>query len=117
MNIKNIRLLLVTVVIATVMGSCHIYKKYDLPDDSTQSAKYKEALEQPVDSSALGNLQWDEIFTDPQLQMSTRRRRTAFGTVPILCYGYFLCLRCVCIATPWRIRLVVYGARLESVLV
>ena len=68
MNIKNIRLLLVTVVIATVMGSCHIYKKYDLPDDSTQSTKYKEALEQPVDSSALGNLQWDEIFTDPQLQ-------------------------------------------------
>ncbi len=68
MNIKNIRLLLVTVVIATVTGSCHIYKKYDLPDDSTQSMKYKEALEQPVDSSALGNLQWDEIFTDPQLQ-------------------------------------------------
>ena len=69
MNIlRNIRLLLVTVVFATVMGSCHIYKKYDLPDDSTQSMKYKEALEQPVDSSALGNLQWDEIFTDPQLQ-------------------------------------------------
>ena len=69
MNIlRNIRLLLVTVFFATVMGSCHIYKKYDLPDDSTQSMKYKEALEQPVDSSALGNLQWDEIFTDPQLQ-------------------------------------------------
>ena len=68
MNIKNIRLLLVTVVMATVMGSCHIYKKYELPEDSAQSAKYKEALEQPVDSTALGNLQWDEIFTDPQLQ-------------------------------------------------
>lgn len=68
MNIKNIRLLLVTVVIATVMGSCHIYKKYDLPDDNETVSKYKEALEQPVDSSALGNLQWEEIFTDSQLQ-------------------------------------------------
>ena len=68
MNIKNIRLLLITVVSATVMGSCHIYKKYDLPDEGVIS-KYKEALEQPVDSSALGNLQWDEIFTDPQLQV------------------------------------------------
>lgn len=64
---NNISLLLVTVAFATVMGSCGIYNKYSLPDEGI-TAEYNAALEQEVDSTALGNLSWTEIFTDPVLQ-------------------------------------------------
>lgn len=67
MTRRNISLLLITVVLATVMGSCNIYKKYELPKDGIVG-EYAKATEEPIDSTALGNLSWTEIFTDPQLQ-------------------------------------------------
>lgn len=54
-------------VFAIAMGSCHIYKKFELPDTGI-SAEIAEAQKQEVDSLALGNLEWDKVFTDPQLQ-------------------------------------------------
>lgn len=52
-----------------MLGSCNIYKKYELPTDKSELVKeYGEALEQSVDSAALGNLDWRELFTDPVLQ-------------------------------------------------
>lgn len=67
MTRRNISLLLVTVALATVMGSCNIYKKYELPQEGIVGEYAKVASEQ-IDSTALGNLSWKEIFTDPQLQ-------------------------------------------------
>lgn len=52
-----------------MLGSCNIYKKYERPtDESALIKEYSEALQQPVDSSMLGNLGWREVFTDPVLQ-------------------------------------------------
>jgi outer membrane protein TolC len=49
------------------MTSCGIYKKYETPTDNALTAAYKEARENPVDSTAFGNLMWEQVFTDPQL--------------------------------------------------
>lgn len=49
------------------LSSCNIYKKYRTPDDTPIMSDYKQALEQQVDSSAFGNLRWQEVFTDPIL--------------------------------------------------
>lgn len=50
------------------LSSCHIYQKYHTPDDTALTRAYKESLAAPEDSTALGNLPWREVFTDPQLQ-------------------------------------------------
>ena len=67
MNTKNISLLVVTVALASVMGSCNIYKKCELPQDGIVG-EYAKAASEPIDSTALGNLSWTEIFTDTQLR-------------------------------------------------
>lgn len=57
------------VAAALVMGmsSCHIYQKYQTPEDTPITKEYSEALKQGVDSTAFGNLPWQEVFTDPLL--------------------------------------------------
>lgn len=54
-------------VLAMSLTGCHIYKKYETPTDTPLTAAYAEALEAGVDSTALGNLPWEEVFTDPLL--------------------------------------------------
>ena len=65
MKIKNI---LILTVVATSLGSCNLYKKYQLPDDNAIVNNYKQSLEAPKDSASLPYLSWREVFTDPQLQ-------------------------------------------------
>lgn len=52
---------------AMTMGSCHIYKKFELPEEGL-SAEIAAAQKEETDSTAFGNIAWDEMFTDPQLQ-------------------------------------------------
>lgn len=54
------------VVAATMMSSCHIYKGFKLPDEGV-AAELTKVREQPIDSTALGNLNWEAVFTDPIL--------------------------------------------------
>ncbi len=49
------------------LSSCHIYKKYETPTDTALTKSYAEALAEEVDSTAFGNLPWQEVFTDPML--------------------------------------------------
>lgn len=53
--------------LALTMSSCHIYNKYQLPDDNAAAADYAKAVEQQ-DSTGLAYMGWREIFTDPILQ-------------------------------------------------
>lgn len=53
---------------ATVLGSCNIYKKFEMPTDTALTKAYVEAREQQTDSTAFGNLLWENVFTDPALQ-------------------------------------------------
>lgn len=55
-------------VLATATTSCGIYKKFDVADQKSELAgEFAEAALAPVDSTALGNLPWQEVFTDPIL--------------------------------------------------
>lgn len=64
---NKISLILFTMALAIVTSSCNLYKKYQLPNEGIMG-EYAEAAKEPVDSTALGNLAWEEIFTDPILQ-------------------------------------------------
>ncbi len=67
MKFNNImRVAVVTVALAT-MTSCHIYKKFEMPQEEPLTKEYVEARDMAVDSTAFGNLQWQEVFTDPVL--------------------------------------------------
>ncbi len=55
------------VAFAATTTSCHIYKKFEMPDQSTLGQEYVEATEQESDTTALGNLPWQQVFTDPVL--------------------------------------------------
>lgn len=65
------RLIIASALVAA-LGSCHVYDKYELPQDNAILTKYKEALEVQPDSTSLGNLPWERAFTDPQLQTLIR---------------------------------------------
>lgn len=60
-------------MLVATMSSCHIYQKYELPDDNKIINDYSEALNHPLDSATLGNLQWEEVFTDPLLKDLIRK--------------------------------------------
>lgn len=49
------------------LSGCHIYQKYETPTDTPLTREYAEALEAEQDSTALGNLAWQDVFTDPLL--------------------------------------------------
>ncbi len=57
----------ITLIGVGALSSCHIYKKFEMPTDSPLTAQYAELKDSPVDSLAFGNLQWQQVFTDPTL--------------------------------------------------
>jgi len=65
MNNKIYKIVTV-VLVAGVMHSCFVAKNYERPQVKTDNL-YR--TEQPLtDSTSLGNLSWDKLFTDPILQ-------------------------------------------------
>ncbi len=67
MKFNKISMAFMVAVIAATMSSCHIYKKFDLPKEGI-AGEVAEAQKAEYDSTALGNISWEEMFTDPQLQ-------------------------------------------------
>lgn len=65
-------MLVFTMALAIVTSSCNVYKKYELPQDGIVG-EYAEAVAQQPDTAALGNLPWEEVFTDPILQDYIRK--------------------------------------------
>lgn len=59
-------------MLALLMSSCHIYQKYELPENEAIVNDYKKAVEQN-DSTGLPYLGWEEVFKDPQLQSLIRQ--------------------------------------------
>ncbi len=64
---KNILRFATVSVLALSVASCGIYKKYETPTNTPITAAYVEARNNPVDSTAFGNLLWEDVFTDPLL--------------------------------------------------
>lgn len=67
MTIKNISRIAVVGLSLTMLSSCHIYNKFDMPEDNALAQEYVEAKAAEVDSAAFGNLQWQQVFTDSML--------------------------------------------------
>lgn len=60
-------LAMASALLAVGLGSCNIYKKYETPTDTALMSEYASALKSDTDSMALGNLRWQDVFTDPVL--------------------------------------------------
>ncbi len=76
MKMKKIQL--VYVLCATLlMSGCHIYKAYDRPDDLNTAGLYRDPYSSAdtlvTDTVNMGNLPWQEVFSDPQLQALIER--------------------------------------------
>lgn len=59
-------------VLALMMTSCGLYKKYEMPIDNSYVNQLAQA-EAQVDSTSLPYLGWEKVFTDPLLQDYIRR--------------------------------------------
>lgn len=67
MKLKNLTIAVVAAALMLSAGSCNIYKKYQTPTSTPLTKAYAEAREARQDSTAFGNLIWEDIFTDPLL--------------------------------------------------
>ena len=67
MTIKNISRIAAVALSVTMFSSCHIYNKFDMPEDNALAQEYVQAKDADVDSAAFGNLDWQAVFTDPVL--------------------------------------------------
>ncbi len=67
MRIHNKILVALAIPAMMSMASCGIYGKYHTPDDSVITYEYSKAREAGPDSTAFGNLAWEDVFTDPML--------------------------------------------------
>lgn len=56
------------VILAFTFSGCHIYNKYELPADNAIVGDYSKAAAASQDPDLLGNLGWQQVFTDPVLQ-------------------------------------------------
>jgi efflux transporter, outer membrane factor lipoprotein, NodT family len=66
---KNFSKLLVAGALSvSMLSSCHIYKKFEMPQEDPVTAEYARVAAETPDSTAYGNLQWQQVFTDPLLQ-------------------------------------------------
>ena len=63
------KILLLTVIVA-LTSSCSIYRKYHRPEDLPVDSLYRaEVMETATeDTTSLGYMPWEEMFTDPYLQ-------------------------------------------------
>ena len=66
---KTIYTAAAVVLLSATVSSCGIYGKYQTPTDTAITAAYAEARQNPAsaDSTAYGNLLWEDVFTDPVL--------------------------------------------------
>ncbi|MDE7118990.1 MAG: TolC family protein, partial [Muribaculaceae bacterium] len=66
--LKITKIVVATAVASSMLTSCHIYKKFEMPQDDPVTAEYARVAAETPDSTAYGNLQWQQVFTDPLLQ-------------------------------------------------
>ena len=61
-------------MMTVTLSSCHIYRKYELPDGgNAQISDYRNAIENSTDSTTLEYIGWEKVFTDPLLQSYIRK--------------------------------------------
>lgn len=68
---KHLSKIAVTAITALLLQSCFVAKKYERPQVATDNLYRTEAPSQ--DTTSLGTLSWDKLFTDPILQGHIRK--------------------------------------------
>lgn len=58
---------IIAAAFAVAASGCHIYQKFEMPDSTAITREYVEAKAAEQDSTALGSLPWQQVFTDPVL--------------------------------------------------
>lgn len=53
---------------SVLLGSCSIYGNYHRPDDMPVDSLYREPVNAESDTTSLGDVPWQEVFSDPKLQ-------------------------------------------------
>lgn len=56
------------VICAAAFSSCSIYRNYERPEDMPVDSLFRVDDTYVADSVSLGDLSWEELFTDPKLQ-------------------------------------------------
>ena len=67
MKLNNIAIAVTAALSLTVLGSCNLYKKFEMPQESSLAVDYTQARDMEQDTTTFGNLRWQEVFTDPML--------------------------------------------------
>ena len=70
MNVKKqLYIAIAAGVFAMSVTSCGVYKKYETPQNTALTKAYVDARDNGAanDSTAFGNLLWEQVFTDPVL--------------------------------------------------
>lgn len=62
-----VKRLIIYIVVLCSLSSCHIYKQYERPELNTDGL-YRTDKENLSDSTNIGNLSWQTVFTDSLLQ-------------------------------------------------
>ena len=69
------RITIYTLCLGAVLSSCNVYKRYNRPEVDTQGL-YRDPVSMTdtlaSDTTNMGNLPWEKVFTDPQLQQLIR---------------------------------------------
>lgn len=66
MHMKN--KIVISLLLASTLSSCHIYRTYERPESITVSDSLFRQPTATEDTTSLASLSWKELFTDPQLQ-------------------------------------------------
>ena len=57
-----------TALSISMLSSCNLYKKFEMPTDESELAReYVQAGTEGADTTSIGTLRWQEVFTDPVL--------------------------------------------------
>lgn len=69
MKINILSKITVAALSISMLTGCHLYREFEMPvDESALAGEYVDAIEGRADTTSLGCLGWQEVFTDPVLQ-------------------------------------------------
>ncbi|MDE6317405.1 MAG: TolC family protein [Muribaculaceae bacterium] len=66
-KIQSIARPVIAAFAVAMLTGCGLYKKYETPTDTPLQQEYAQAKTSEGDARAFGNMQWQEVFTDPVL--------------------------------------------------
>lgn len=67
MKLNKIVIAAAVVSASVAFTGCNMYGKFKMPENSSLGQEYVKAAAEDIDSTAFGNLKWQQVFTDPTL--------------------------------------------------